>query len=99
MPRQRTYKSKLKDPRWQAKRARILARDGCACLRCGDSESLLHVHHGYYVFGLDPWEYPDESLHTYCVTCHAMADEQRVQLLRRIGALSFEARAELLERI
>lgn len=96
MPRQKSYKAKLKDPRWKAKRAKILARDNCQCQRCGDDESPLEVHHGYYVFGLEPWDYPDEALHTYCETCHKLADQQRILLNCRIGCLSFEAREELL---
>jgi 5-methylcytosine-specific restriction endonuclease McrA len=30
----------------------------------------LNVHHTYYKKGLLPWEYPDNSLETYCEPCH-----------------------------
>lgn len=30
----------------------------------------LHVHHTYYQKSLHPWEYPNESLETYCWECH-----------------------------
>lgn len=30
----------------------------------------LHVHHTYYNLKLQPWEYPDFSLETYCWKCH-----------------------------
>lgn len=30
----------------------------------------LHVHHTYYQKSLCPWEYPNESLETYCWECH-----------------------------
>jgi hypothetical protein len=64
-----TYQEKLKDPRWQKKRLKILDRDDWACQSCGDSESTLHVHHKIYK-KCDPWDYPDEVLITLCETCH-----------------------------
>lgn len=66
-----TYAEKLKNPKWQAKRLRIFERDGFACRFCGDKESTLHVHHGYYETGKEPWEYSDETLHTLCAECHS----------------------------
>jgi len=30
----------------------------------------LNVHHTYYQLGRLPWEYPEESLQTYCQPCH-----------------------------
>jgi hypothetical protein len=30
----------------------------------------LHVHHTYYQEGLEPWEYPKNSLQTLCWDCH-----------------------------
>lgn len=30
----------------------------------------LHVHHTYYKINTQPWDYPDESLKTYCWICH-----------------------------
>jgi hypothetical protein len=30
----------------------------------------LHVHHTYYQDGLLPWDYPSESLKTFCYKCH-----------------------------
>ena len=30
----------------------------------------LHVHHTYYQKGRMPWEYPENSLQTYCWQCH-----------------------------
>jgi hypothetical protein len=65
-----TYAEKLKDPRWQKKRLEILNRDNFTCLMCGDDKSTLHVHHGYYERGLDPWEYSDDTLATLCEDCH-----------------------------
>ena len=64
------YGKLLKDPRWQRKRLEIMQRDNFACVLCGDTESTLHVHHGYYKAGKKPWEYPDNTLMTLCEQCH-----------------------------
>lgn len=66
-----TYSQKLKDPRWQKKRLEILSRDKFTCQACADSESTLHVHHLFYVRGVDPWDYEDFALVTLCESCHA----------------------------
>lgn len=64
------YKKKFLDPRWQKKRLSILQRDEFSCCRCGDTEQTLHVHHKYYTYGVEPWDYEDELLETLCVICH-----------------------------
>jgi len=68
------YAQKLLDPRWQRKRLEILERAKWACEACGDESSPLHVHHGFYRYGTEPWEYPDSSLHCLCEACHDCAD-------------------------
>lgn len=67
-----SYSEKLKDPRWQQKRLRVFERDGFKCIRCGDDKKTLHVHHCYYSneTSADPWDYPLESLLTFCCDCH-----------------------------
>lgn len=65
------YAQKLKDPRWQKMRLRILERDQWHCMCCADATSTLHVHHRRYISGLEPWEYPEALLVTLCETCHA----------------------------
>ena len=64
-----SYADKLKDDRWQVTREIIIRRDHGKCVRCGSTESL-QVHHGYYMAGFDPWEYPHETLWTLCKQCH-----------------------------
>lgn len=64
------YKQKFLDPRWQKKRLLILQRDEFSCCKCGDKENTLHVHHKYYIFNKDPWDYDDIILETLCVSCH-----------------------------
>jgi hypothetical protein len=64
-----TYTEKLEDPRWLRKRERILERCGHVCEECGVSLGL-EVHHCYYRYGREPWQYPDTALLALCRTCH-----------------------------
>lgn len=63
------YIELLKDNRWSKKRHIILIRDNNACTNCG-STTCLEVHHLYYVIGSKPWDYPNNSLVTFCSKCH-----------------------------
>lgn len=83
-----TYSEKLKDPRWQKKRLEIMQRDEFACRNCGEDKDTLNVHHGYYERGLDPWEYPDDTLHTLCEKCHQEAQEADLVLRRLLGRMT-----------
>lgn len=65
-----TYSDKLKDPRWQKRRLEILAMRGWACEHCGDTHQTLHVHHGCYFRGFEPWEYDTSVMHVLCEGCH-----------------------------
>jgi hypothetical protein len=64
------YWEKLRDPRWQKKRLEIMERDDWACRDCSGRNATLHVHHNYYTYGKQPWEYPDSALVTLCDGCH-----------------------------
>lgn len=66
----KTYKEKLLDPRWQRRRLEIFNRDNFICQKCGDDNNTLNVHHRWYAFGKEPWEYPDDILVTLCDSCH-----------------------------
>lgn len=69
-----TYPEKLKDPRWQRLRLIKLELAGWACERCGDKEQTLHVHHAYYEWGKEPWDYDHYSLSVLCEDCHSEAE-------------------------
>ena len=69
------YQKKLEDPRWQLKKAAILIRDKGVCQLCGSNENSIHVHHKYYLYNVDPWDYPDSALVTICFECHAEQTE------------------------
>ena len=77
MKTQKQYWQKLQDPRWQRKRLEILNRAEFCCESCGDSESQLQVHHGYYEKGREPWEYEDDTLWCLCDKCHEDAHRGR----------------------
>lgn len=90
-----SYSEKLRDPRWQRKRLEILNRDKFTCIQCKCTDKTLHVHHCFYEWGRDPWDYPDTSLITLCETCHedesALADMKKLVIteLSARGALSW----------
>ena len=69
-----SYSEKLRDPRWRRKRERILARCDNRCEECG-SASGLEVHHCYYRYGREAWQYPDRALLALCGRCHALRGE------------------------
>lgn len=64
------YYEKLKDPRWQKKRLKILERDNWQCQSCCCTDKTLHVHHKAYMPNREPWEYPNWMLVALCEVCH-----------------------------
>ena len=97
MNKKSEYSEKLRDPRWQKLRLQVFERDGWKCRNCGDSETTLAVHHKRYQRGLEPWEYPLESLMTLCEECHQGEYEERRQVeqylldtLKDKGFLSYD---------
>jgi hypothetical protein len=69
----KSYFEKLKDPRWQKKRLEIMQRAEFGCEWCGVKSETLHVHHGYYERGKEPWDYDYDTLHCLCEGCHDLA--------------------------
>jgi hypothetical protein len=68
-----TYAEKLRDPRWKKLRQKIIDREQGRCEFCPNVQELpLHVHHEYYEYGREPWEYPPDSLRCVCEDCHKM---------------------------
>jgi hypothetical protein len=80
-----TYNERLKDPKWQIKRLKIIERDGEKCRTCG-KESDLQVHHTIYENGKMPWEYEDRFLVTLCDECH---NETEIRITEIKWILSF----------
>lgn len=87
------YSEKLKDPRWQKKRLKILERDDFMCKFCGDTKSTLNVHHISYF--KNPWDVEDKFLITLCESCHkeeeielVNSSKKLIQDLRKCGFTS-----------
>lgn len=78
------YAEKLKNPRWQKLRLKILERDGWACQGCFDTESMLSVHHLYYEKNKEPWDYPTEALLTLCSECHDKEKNYRKRVEQKL---------------
>lgn len=78
MSRRASYRKMLTDSRWSQRRLDIMRRDGFRCRRCG-GKGKLNVHHRWYIYGRQPWQYPDCSLVTLCEKCH-----RHVHLMRHV---------------
>jgi len=88
------YQEKLKDPRWDVVRLKVLDRASRRCQICGTKNRELHAHHSYYVRGRDPWEYPLCSLICACDICHHRIHAKLIP--RDVTMLLDETIAELL---
>lgn len=64
------YLEKLKDPRWQKVRLKVMERDHFTCMSCMHSDKTLHVHHLTYEKGKEPWDYELDNFTTLCHECH-----------------------------
>lgn len=69
-PDNASYAETLKDGRWTDKRKRIIKRSKGRCEECGRDDQPLQVHHCYYRWGRQPWQYPDGALLALCRNCH-----------------------------
>lgn len=70
----KTYSEKLKDPRWQKLRLKILEIYKFTCGSFGDAKTELHVHHKRYIKGRQPWEYELGDLTVVCKHCHSFLE-------------------------
>lgn len=83
-----TYAQKLKHPKWQQKRLKILERDRWTCQLCGDINKTLHVHHLKYT--AEPYNEPDEKLITYCEICHGVVSKFKDKTVYSISTREFD---------
>lgn len=66
----KTYKEKLRDPRWLRKREEIIKEAGFRCEDCGSGRGGFEVHHCAYLPQREPWEYDSRYLMCLCPACH-----------------------------
>lgn len=93
-----TYSEKLRDERWQRKRDKVKEKANYKCQDCGNKEKL-EVHHCYYKYGLEPWQYPIDSLRCLCSGCHEKRGKVEMVLRARMADLNtkeLEAVSELI---
>jgi len=76
----KAFLDKYKHPLWQKRRLEIFEKAKFQCQMCYLEDKTLHVHHQYYEYGKDPWDYPDESLHCLCEDCHKKAESNKKAL-------------------
>jgi hypothetical protein len=76
------WSSAFRDSRWQKLRLEIMERDGWTCKSCGATGNgvTLNVHHAYYESGKAPWEYPTDTLVTWCEDCHGKIHEAQKRI-------------------
>lgn len=86
-----TYSEKLQDPRWQKKRLEVFEQAGWKCERCDSKDKTMHVHHGYYEKGIEPWGYDNSTLHCLCWECHEVIQERTQEAYRKIAQLPAKA--------
>lgn len=84
-----TYSEKLKDPRWQKKRLRIMDRDNFKCRLCGHTKTSLQVHHLKYT-GKYPWDCDDSDLVTLCEHCHFEIEVFTIALKQKQLEIQFD---------
>ncbi len=53
-----------------------MQRDEFTCKMCNDNSTTLHIHHKYYQYGNDPWDYDDSCFITLCADCHELEEMQ-----------------------
>ncbi len=89
----KNYAERFKNPKWQEMRLKIMERDSFKCQKCFDEDGrTLHVHHKYYEWGKDPWEYPTNALITLCDSCH---EEETEEIKDACSMLVIAARTRL----
>lgn len=93
------YQKKLLDPEWQKKRLQLLNAANWTCAWCHGKRETLHVHHGYYRKGANPWDYADEYFHVLCHSCHETAETERSETYRVIGMIPPAHMRSLFEQV
>lgn len=84
----KSYADKLRDRRWQNKRDLVKSRAGYRCQDCGSTKNL-EVHHCYYQYGKEPWEYPLDTLRCLCRDCHEKRGRLETVLRAKFADLRF----------
>lgn len=84
-----SYSEKLKDPKWLDKRELVKDNAEYKCQDCGSLKSL-EVHHCYYQFGREPWEYPLDAMRCLCRSCHERRGKLETVLRAKFADLNYD---------
>lgn len=85
-----SYSEKLKDQRWLEKRELVKENAEYKCQDCESTTAALEVHHCYYQFGREPWEYPLDALRCLCRSCHERRGKLETVLRAKFADLSYD---------
>lgn len=85
--RKREYADLLRDERWRIKSKDVKEKAKYLCQDCGNNK-LLETHHCYYRYGLEPWQYPLDSLLCLCSSCHKKRGNVEMILRARMANLT-----------
>ena len=78
-----SYASQIKDERWTAFAAGIRKqRNFCEC--CRRSGIVLQVHHLFYEFNRNLWDYDGDEVIVLCESCHKDIHEQLKQFRKHV---------------
>jgi 5-methylcytosine-specific restriction endonuclease McrA len=93
-----TYAEKLRRPRWQRKRLELLQSTDFTCELCGATDQQLQIHHPIYRVGVEPWDYPTDTLMVLCLQCHEERQEIERQFFYKVSlAIRYKNNTELKE--
>lgn len=84
------YKEQIKSPKWQKRRLEVMQKDNFTCQLCGDTESMLNVHHLFYHRDRNIWEYEEWELITLCENCHKEEHSSMDDIINEIDSINQE---------
>lgn len=66
----KSYKGKLSDDRWITFSNAVKEQRDHFCECCRQKKPILNVHHVWYDWDKEPWEYNDDAVVVLCTQCH-----------------------------
>jgi hypothetical protein len=85
-----TYAQKLKNPRWQKIRLKVMERDDWKCRLCFSEGAALAVHHKKYT-GENPWNADWGDLVTLCEDCHTAMHNGTIEVFPPLAKSFYQA--------
>jgi hypothetical protein len=73
-----------------------MERSDWKCDVCRAETKTLNIHHGYYKYGIDPWDLPKDTLWCLCDQCHQEAQQNLAEIKLELGRISPEDYEDVL---